>query len=718
MLRTFAILAGVSSAALLPRPTAAEALERPVVGLSTEWYPLQESCVAPSERVDPAARKLGWLRQNRLLREIARQGVLIVAREDLGLTTRDETLDEPMPPKATTLSLRFRCWQNDPGSIELLAASKDTPTAGPAAAPTTVLWRQAFEHNKRWNKAPAKLAAEMNRSAADIAAALEDGGFSPIGSSKRRPGKLSKEPVPESVERLLRRMDFVSQFAAIRKAHQERRDGPLSAQWLTVLARGYANLALMTQHYWSSHTEAFAARALLYAERLVEQQSRSPDSLATRAYVQAVIGMHSVALDLSDKLATPTNAPAWQQVVRPYCEFDTESLNAIAQDRPAAKPLVAMLVWEHARGTGDARRIYDVGRATLESCPQAYGVGNTLASQQPLAVKRFGSQAGADALAKRLPIRLAALQDLPAQVTNLLREPQQDAHQKVVFTPLASRIAQSMRRATRTAAGPEEPSLAILGGLIAEEQFVQLERFLNVIQDGTAVPFNAAVAQLAPLAAGHRYEPYLRSLAFPRNAPAHTQILRGVEPIDPRGNMLYLLGAMGKLSCRNDWEITGSQMVRSARYDHNHTYPGLLEAYQVLQPRLKPVSATNRRQFGTSMRYASKDSPFVLRMKIPALKSPTREELARCEGLAKSDPQAWRLLGDAYLARNDLPATARCYQRSNDLSPSYEVVVKLAETYVRLGKDDLGSQRSVAIWSTKTLGWSTPAFIRSWVSGS
>src|SRR3954468_21674106 len=57
-----------------------------VVPLRTQWYPLRADCEDESE--------------DKLVRELVRQGVLIAVRDELGLITRDETLNEPFPVTA------------------------------------------------------------------------------------------------------------------------------------------------------------------------------------------------------------------------------------------------------------------------------------------------------------------------------------------------------------------------------------------------------------------------------------------------------------------------------------------------------------------------------------------------------------------------------------------------------------------------------------------
>src|SRR5690606_1552182 len=88
-------------------------------------------------------------------------------------------------------------------------------------------------------------------------------------------GGLSGEPPAfnadnrpdDAVATLLGRMNFVSQWEAVSRAHEAiAAEGP-SVEWLAVPARGYAHLGTLVDHHWTGTPEAFYARALLYAER-------------------------------------------------------------------------------------------------------------------------------------------------------------------------------------------------------------------------------------------------------------------------------------------------------------------------------------------------------------------------------------------------------------------------------------------------------------------
>jgi len=94
----------------------------------------------------------GYL-QHRLLREIARQAVLNVAREELGLPTRDQTLGEPFPnmsehqPAPLELELRIR--HGGKYSLRLMAPLIESPdSAAEKKGETEEIEKRASESEK------------------------------------------------------------------------------------------------------------------------------------------------------------------------------------------------------------------------------------------------------------------------------------------------------------------------------------------------------------------------------------------------------------------------------------------------------------------------------------------------------------------------------------------------------------------------------------------
>ena len=222
--------------------------------LTTQWYPLN-----PQEEDET---------ENRLLRELIRQGVLMVAREEFGLTTRDETLGESFAELNNVDSKVENPPKYDPLSIQLDVNRSGTWEAtlyGAGTVEDNPVWNHQgeFKFEKRTLYTHfATAITQLNTAIAEKMRAAGATGKAVAANEDNIPG--------EDIEKLLKEMNFVSQYAAVRAAHQSMIEKGASFQWLGILVRGYAHLSVLTEHTWSSHSEVFAARSLLYAERMLQ----------------------------------------------------------------------------------------------------------------------------------------------------------------------------------------------------------------------------------------------------------------------------------------------------------------------------------------------------------------------------------------------------------------------------------------------------------------
>ena len=92
----------------------------------------------------------------------------------------------------------------------------------------------------------------------------------------------------------LMEVDFIKLFGALRKIHGTVRDANSSAIRHGLLARGYAQLNALTRHHYSSSEEVFAARAIMFAERMLAEAvdpEAEAEALWHRAYVRSIIGL-------------------------------------------------------------------------------------------------------------------------------------------------------------------------------------------------------------------------------------------------------------------------------------------------------------------------------------------------------------------------------------------------------------------------------------------
>ena len=651
--------------------------------LTTQWYPDRSTFRDESEY--------------KLLRELVRQSVLIAAREELGMVTRDETLEEPFPAMSDTMS------SDVAQGVEPLAmcvevygsSSWDASLYGAGATRENPVWhhQSGMGFNKR--TIYSSFAKQLAEECGPIAKRLRDAGA--VGE----PAKPNPDNKPTAeVEKQLEAMNFVSQFAAVRAAHQAMRKQGHSLEWMGVLVRGYANLAMLTGHTWSSQTEAFAARALLYAERMCRFDNESNLAKWHRAYALAIIGADGAAIDQLEELTKTSDdgkvsLPTWRLMIGPYVKFENANLQQIGKDHPELTEIVGLLSWNQYHSYMHGRWIYEQGIATAKICPEAYGVYSVMANWNSLGIQRTGAEMGAAAFGERLPRRVATVGDAPAKggtsgdalrgfSSNILSE-----RDGSMLSDRPIRIAQALNAATTSEQKPSECSWAILGGLIAEEQFVEAADMMFVSQDATEHSNDELIKQLTPLVEGHRYAAYIKSFgAAPTEPQQATKILHDMKVVDPRPSMKHLF--------KRIWDTqlvdgkNGNELQWKGYSEHDVTRPALLGAYYGLAADWSAViKPENRQIIAQEFRDAAPYSPNAVRLQWESQEGLTVADLTQLEPQLKEDPVGWMTLGNYYYGLKDLDASERCYKRSLEISPSYNSTVGLANTYYYKNKKDL-----------------------------
>ena len=200
-----------------------------------------------------------------LPREFFRQALLIAARDQLGLSTRDAWLGDPMPTGGNNAPFDLRTKYEPSTPVEIL---RGYPPAPPLVK----------RYELKLNGDLPYLAAEAEKlSRTKFVEALKEAGF----SGKANPW-TPEAKMPDHIEPLLCEMTFTSQFQALRELHEAIHCGGESPALLGGLVRGYANLGVLTEYLWHPEHKAFKARAWLYAERMVARDEHSALALASR----------------------------------------------------------------------------------------------------------------------------------------------------------------------------------------------------------------------------------------------------------------------------------------------------------------------------------------------------------------------------------------------------------------------------------------------------
>jgi tetratricopeptide (TPR) repeat protein len=634
-----------------------------------------------------------------LVRELGRQAVLIAARDGLSLSTRDESLGEAFPEKASVsavLDIQIRGTNDGRCTISLQSRPTDAEVAVEDVELDHELHFQPNTHVMY-----ASLAAQLAKAArSDLVTSLEDAGFEGVAVEYS-----DDAPLPEEVEPRLERMAFTDQFAALRQIHDAIALEGESPARLGGLVRGYANLATLTGHYWSTVDAACAARALLYAERLIEVSKGSQDAYWHRAYARALVGLHRLALEDVERAKALNSresdeSPHWQAVVEPYCRFDNDALATLAKD-PGLTQLAPYLAFRSKATFIDERWNVDAGRAAAKACPQAFDVYAEMTGNTPMLIQRTAARHMAEALGDLVPRSVAHMDKLPQSALELLAEVnrpskswiaqiREGAQESRAFSPLPKQIADALRGEAVNAADRTEPSWQMLANLIAEEQFVQATAHLALSMNAVEHSKADLVNTLSPLVEGHRYAPYVASYAIDkhRQPTEHAALFSTMQVDDPRCNMYWMISQ--SWTSHDAAGHSYGDLYSEATWQRDYRLPTVVESLRHVNDEwLKSRGlAGHFQRLVEDTTSISPHAPTVLCLEIDTTSNPTREQLADWEKRAKDNPALLRKIAALHNRNRDFEPAIRCYERAYELSPAADDSIALATAYRNNGQED------------------------------
>ncbi len=208
------------------------------------------------------------------VREIFRQHVLMVAREEFGFVTRDVTLGEPVDRDSPEcFHLKVLAWEDTPVELTLRRGDKVIYEGRVVNEECHVL--KKFRH----------LPKHVLDTRESLVEALRAAGYEQTPLPKRE-----LQVLPPDVEGLLGRMNTISQYAAVRRLHQLLEEHGESPAILGGLVRGYAHLSQMTLPLLDLRHRGFGVRSLLYANRLARLKPDSAVGYWHRAYALTFLG--------------------------------------------------------------------------------------------------------------------------------------------------------------------------------------------------------------------------------------------------------------------------------------------------------------------------------------------------------------------------------------------------------------------------------------------
>ncbi len=295
--------------------------------------------------------------QSILERELIRQAILIAARDELGLPTRDELLDDDPPDSGKEKGKR------DGELVEVAILFRPAECHALVRQGEGEKAEILQKHDLGTNPDGGSFSVDLTERAETLSRTEFPTLLKQLGAKGEPNKRRDDAPVPPDVDKRLETLSMVETFGAVRALHEVIRANGESTARLAALARAYAQLGVLTEYQWSPAHRVFKARALLYAQRLIARDAQSAQALQTRAFVRALIGRHDLALEdldeatklvqgegVKNKGATPS--PSWLPVIDAYLKADRKRLAAI-KDGPPAKlaSLLSLMIVEYPAHT-------------------------------------------------------------------------------------------------------------------------------------------------------------------------------------------------------------------------------------------------------------------------------------------------------------------------------------------------------------------------------
>ncbi len=322
------------------------------------------------------------------------------------------------------------------------------------------------------------------------------------------------------------RLGFTGPLAAVRDLHAAiRADGETPAR-VGALVRGYALLGVLTEFHWHPAHKAYKARALLYAQRLVARDPKSPWGLWHRAFAEALAGMPKNALDdlaAAQAIAGAEGAPkppAWVVLVDASCRHDAARLRNADGPHADLAALLRMMAEEYPPVTAASLR---AAREVVSRAPECFRAHDQMCQVGGVSNLHVATTLGPQVLDRVVPRTIREMEGLPAGVRDVI-----DRQAGEVA------LAEALSRAGAVGADDGEPSWGALAQMVRETRFVQVARRLLFMRYMWSVPVDEFWAESHLSVAGHRYRPYLQWLALrtPEEARTFAEFAKGLDVAD------------------------------------------------------------------------------------------------------------------------------------------------------------------------------------------
>lgn len=601
-----------------------------------------------------------------LMRELARQALLVAAEDELGLLTLDGSIGESIPTESSAGA----------AFIVSTTASKKSAAAGAAKDEQAtyqlkikITQPKSVKAGLKWEAPPLSitgaewlepLAAHAETlSRGPFVAALRQAGVEPAatGDAKDEPAELVED-----------RLDFVCQFARIQTLKAKLR-AKESAELLGDLVRAYANLASLTDFHWNSSSKAYGARSLIYAERLVAKYESTPYSLAHRAYALALAGRHATALQTvkAARDASGTKAPDWLDLIAAYCEYQPEVLKKRPDDLRELALYLRMRMAENSFGSEDP---YAIAQELLGINASNFRTAELMSGGSHFMMRRISTERVFGQMWPFVYRRLSTLAGLP-QAAKAVAE---DAGEtKRVGVPEYETRVELMRSLAASAKDRPGPSWPAMADLLQEVSFIQAWRTLDLQLETLGLDTEPALGGFLPLCEGHKLGKYLSLFSTDRGVVNRTLLDLKNEvdrtKFDTHSLSLIAVASRGPGRAPAEADRLGYLVISNI----DPIYEDIL--------RLLSVS---RRRDGRKLMDISPHWPAAI---IDAIQRDPELPLAEWEEKYGKYASVLKAIHQQYLELNQPQDAIRCLKKALEIQPSSSGSIQLAELYRASGDE-------------------------------
>ncbi|MEN6459123.1 MAG: tetratricopeptide repeat protein [Thermoguttaceae bacterium] len=639
-----------------------------------------------------------------LSQELMRQSLLIAARDEMGLTTRDARLGDAMPTEGEGGAMEISVPAANPSTIEILRGSYPRQEV--------VARRQLSRLGAELEYVP--LVEELEqRSRNFFGDALRTAGYRPQPIVA-----ASKTVLPDKVATALDAMSCTAQFRAVRELHALIRAKGESMELLGALVRGYANLGILTERYVLPIHNVFKARALLYAQRAVVREKGSACSLQHRAYAMAASGLPAAALaDLSaaDKQAGEKSASAadkdkgngstlpWVKVLDAYCRYDIVALEAAGKRKELAR-LAGLLCFRALERAGVEEPAIEKGAVLLKLMPECCRICDGMSRMGGVGLLHQSTVAAIMTARKTLYADVAQMSGLPPEAASIAEDSAKAAEEPVSrknltedFATRAKLVAalsvSAWEPAEKTAAEKVaaenskehkttivdrgEPSWAVLGRVIREQAVTQAWRRIHFESRCWGVSPEASLGAVGPLLADHPYRPLIELLSWDQTTRENaTRQLASLPTTDLEGHYFTLLVPAYQAS-----PTVVDRFLIVAEGHGSNAECGLIAMMNV-------TDSTGKAMKGRKLSKISPYSPYAKIILIENDWEHVAKQAAEWEKAGEQFSGILAALGERYAAVGRYQDAERCLRNAVDIMPSYQGYLRLASVYKQQQKMD------------------------------